>query len=66
MLHQKELMETVVQWIKRTLPEYNRSEVWEWCDTLCNTLGLERRFYRHYFERRMLEYKSKHTYFKET
>jgi hypothetical protein len=40
-------------------------ELWEWCDQLCETVGVERRGNRSYFERRLQEYAKKYTYFRE-
>jgi hypothetical protein len=65
MLHQTELMKVVSDWIKNVSGKLNATELWEWCDNLCNTVGVERRGNRSYFERRLKEYKGKYTYFKE-
>jgi hypothetical protein len=66
MLNQTSLMTTVEDWIKHVSGKLNASELWEWCDNLCETVGVERRGNRSYFERRLKEYKGKHTYFKES
>jgi hypothetical protein len=65
MLDKPDLLEVVEEWMKKSLPSYSDSEVWDWCDNLCKTLNVERRYYRHYFEGRLREYRKKHTYFKE-
>lgn len=65
MLDRPDLMEVVEYWIRKSLPEYSDSDVWVWCDTLCKTLNVERRYYRSYFEKRLKEYRKKHVYFKE-
>lgn len=65
-----DVMETVESWIyhalgKILLEEGGDIELWEWCDTLCKTIGVERRGNRHYFEKRLKEYNKAHKFFKE-
>jgi hypothetical protein len=68
MLHQTELMGLVQQWIRNCSGSMKLSdaELWEWCDNLCNTLNLERRGNRRYFERRLQEHRKNYVYFKES
>lgn len=67
MLHQTELMDLVEKWIVNCSGSLKLSdaELWEWCDNLCNTLNLERRGNRRYFERRLQEHRKNYVYFKE-
>ncbi len=65
-----DIMETIESWIYHALgkilsEEQGSIELWEWCDTLCKTVGVERRANRRYFEQRLREYNNKYTYFKE-
>lgn len=66
-LDQTELMATVQLWINNcTSPLIlSGTDRWEWCDNLCNTLGLERRGNRTYFDEKLEAYGKKHYYFKE-
>jgi hypothetical protein len=61
----KDLMETVEIWIARVSAKCDGSELWDWCDSLCNLIGVERRGNRSYFEKRLKEYQSKYQYFGE-
>jgi len=65
MLDQGELLNIVSDWIKISSGKTNEGELWDWCNTLCETVGVERRGNRSYFERRLKQYKSKYNYFKE-
>jgi hypothetical protein len=65
MLEENELLNVVSDWIKNCSGKTSESELWDWCNTLCETVNVERRGNRSYFERRLKEYKSKHVYFKE-
>ena len=58
------LIDAVGAWIN-SVGRYSDSQIWEWCDNLCSTIGLERRGNRSYFDRRLKEYRSKYTYFME-
>jgi len=61
-----ELIDVVSDWIcYGNLAKLSSCEIWEWCDNLCNTIGIERRGNRNYFEKRLNEYRKKHTYFLE-
>ena len=69
-LHKKDAMETVEICIYHALgrmlnEEGGQIELWGWCDTLCDTIGVERRSNRRYFERRLLEYHKRFSLFKE-
>ena len=65
-LNQTELIQTVSDWIcYGNLAKLTASEIWDWCDRLCTTVGVERRGNRSYFEQRLKEYTKKHTYFLE-
>lgn len=57
----------MAEWIRKCSSELKTSdsELWEWCDDICTSVGVERRGNRRYFERRLKEYRSKHTYFCE-
>lgn len=65
-LDKKELIQAVAEWINGGgIASMDGSELWEWCDNLCSTIGVERRGNRSYFERRLKEYGKKYTYFRE-
>jgi hypothetical protein len=64
-LDQTELIEIVAEWIKHVSVKVDETELWDWCNNLCETVGVERRGNRSYFEKRLNEYRKKHTYFKE-
>lgn len=59
------LLETLQLWIYGVSGKVDETELWNWCDELCKMVGVERRGNRHYFERRLNEYRSKHKVFKE-
>lgn len=61
-----DLMETLQLWIYKSVGcQLDDTELWEWCDNICNLVGVERRGNRHYFESRLKEYRQKHLYFRE-
>ena len=65
-LDQTELIQVVSDWIcYGGLAKLNSSEIWDWCDNLCETIGVERRNNRSYFDERLKEYAKKHVYFLE-
>jgi len=65
-LDKHDLIATISDWICYAgIASLNSSELWEWCDNLCGTIGVERRINRSYFEKRLKEYAKKHTYFLE-
>lgn len=57
----------LAEWINRCSSSLNLSdaELWLECDNICKLVGVERRGNRHYFERRLKEYREKHVYFRE-
>lgn len=65
MLDKTDLMNIVSDWIKKCSGRLNPGELWEWCDNMCETVGVERRGNRSYFERRLKEYRGRYNYFKE-
>ena len=64
-LDKTDLLNLVADWIKNVSGRLNETDLWVWCDNLCNTVGVERRGNRSYFDRRLKEYRGKYTYFKE-
>lgn len=65
-LDKTELIKVVSDWIcYGSLANLSDSEIWEWCDNLCKTVGVERRGNRYYFDKRLKEYAKKHIYFLE-
>ncbi len=65
--HLRSSMATVQLWIYKVAPfhETTDADIWQWCDILCNMLGVERRGNRHYFEKKLQEYRSKYKTFRE-
>ncbi len=62
----KDLMETLQLWIYKCCGiQLEDGELWEKCDDVCKLIGVERRGNRKYFERRLKEYRSKYSYFRE-
>ena len=61
------LFELMAEWIRNCSSELKTSdtELWEWCDTICNSVGVERRGNRSYFERRLKEYRKRFVYIRE-
>lgn len=60
------LIEVVAGWINGgSIGMMEGGKLWEWCDNICETVGVERRGNRSYFEKRLLEYGKKYTYFTE-
>ena len=55
------------EWIRKCSSELqtDNTELWEWCDTVCTSVGVERRGNRNYFERRLKEYRKRFYYFRE-
>ena len=65
-LDKTDLINVVYVWINGgSIGLMDGGELWEWCDTLCGTIGVERRGNRSYFEKRLQEYGKKYTYFRE-
>jgi len=65
-LDKTDLIQVVGGWINGgSIGMMNGPDLWEWCDTLCSTIGVERRGNRSYFEKRLQEYGKKYTYFRE-
>jgi hypothetical protein len=65
-LDKTDLILVVSDWIcYGGISNLNGSELWDWCDKLCDTIGVERRNNRSYFEKRLKEYAEKYTYFLE-
>jgi hypothetical protein len=65
-LDKTHLISIVGDWINEgNIAGLDGGELWEWCDQLCETIGVERRGNRSYFERRLQEYAKKYTYFRE-
>lgn len=65
---QKDLIILVAQYINGYLQRDIRTgekTLWDFCDELCNTVGVERRGNRRYFETRLKRYIAKHTYLTE-
>lgn len=65
-LDKHDLIRTVGQFINgASIGLMKGGELWDWCDQLCSTIGVERRGNRSYFEKRLTEYGKKYTYFRE-
>jgi len=65
-LDQKDMIRVVGEWINGgNIAGLEGGELWSWCDQLCESVGVERRGNRSYFERRLTEYSKKYTYFRE-
>lgn len=65
-LDKTDLIRAVEGWINGgSIGLMDGGKLWEWCDTLCSTIGVERRGNRSYFEKRLQEYGKKYTYFRE-
>lgn len=64
---QTSLIELFADWIRNCSGKLKLSnaELWIQCDDICNTVGVERRGNRSYFERRLQEYREQYVYFKE-
>jgi len=61
-----DLMETLELWIYKSVGgNLDDAELWDWCDNICDLVGVERRNNRCYFEKRLKEYRTKHFFFKE-
>jgi hypothetical protein len=63
----RELFNLMAEWIRKCSSELQTSDVelWEWCDNICNSVGVERRGNRNYFDRRLKEYRSRYVCFRE-
>ena len=61
------LFNLMAEWIRKCSSELQTSdsELWDWCDTICNSVGVERRGNRRYFERRIKEYRKRFHFFRE-
>jgi len=61
------LFDLMVEWIRNCSSKLRTTdqELWEWCDTICNSVGVERRGNRRYFERRLKEYRERFHFFRE-
>ncbi len=61
------LFDLLSEWIRKCSSEFQTSdiELWEWCDNICKTVGVERRGNRRYFERRLKEYRMRYHAFRE-
>jgi hypothetical protein len=65
-LDKSSMISIVGDWINGgNISGLDGGKLWEWCDRLCETIGVERRGNRSYFERRLQEYAKKYTYFRE-
>lgn len=67
-LDDKDGMEIMADYINSALrSQINKKEttLWEFCDDICNMVGVERRGNRHYFNARLEKYLDKHQYFCE-
>lgn len=60
----QQLFILISEWIRKFNSDSD-SELWDWCDVICNSVGVERRGNRRYFERRLKEYRSRYFYFCE-
>lgn len=62
------LFELVAEWIRKCSSQLQTpdDELWVWCDTICNSVGVERRGNRKYFDRRIKEYRKRFHYFKQS
>jgi hypothetical protein len=67
-LHETDLMATIQLWIYNCSAHHSvsNSDIWQWCDKLCNMLSLDRRDNRHYFEEKLMAYRKQHQFFKES
>lgn len=61
------LFAAMAGWIRNCSSELQTSDaqLWDWCDQICTSVGVERRGNRRYFERRLKEYRKRFHYFKE-
>lgn len=65
-LDRHESIDILATWINGSgISHMEPGKLWEWCDTICETVGVERRGNRSYFEKRLIEYGKKYTYFRE-
>ena len=63
----RDLFDLTAEWIRSCSSELKTDDtkLWEWCDTICRTVGVERRGNRRYFEHRLKEYRKRFYFFKE-
>jgi hypothetical protein len=61
------LFDLMAEWIRKCSSKLQTTdqELWEWCDTICSSVGVERRGNRSYFERRLKEYRERFHFFRE-
>ncbi len=61
------LFDYMAEWIRKCSSKLQTTdaELWDWCDTICNSVGVERRGNRRYFERRIKEYRKRFHFFRE-
>jgi hypothetical protein len=62
------LFDLMSEWIRKcssSTLQTNDTELWEWCDTICQSVGVERRGNRNYFDKRIKEYRERFHFFRE-
>jgi hypothetical protein len=61
------LFNLMAEWIRKCSSELITPDVelWQWCDTVCDSVGVERRGNRRYIERRIKEYRKRFHYLRE-
>ena len=60
-LDKEKSIQLISDWIcYGNLANMDSTELWDWCDELCNTIDVERRGNRSYFEQRLKEYAKKY------